>query len=205
MANEKMHLRGFSWNRDGIGDKLQDIEHEQPWSDCSKGKEHFGMPVTERAYVEMIKKFRDYFDDIGTDNPFINITYVDFSKASILRILAQEDCEFIRISFAMPEKGPIEASAALQGLNKNGKPVKEDEYNDTVEAVEASKEVISEEVTGIFKNGLKAQYEERGNGGRDSAAVKLLSVEYEEFKNKFTDTDLSFKSFVQNLYRDVNK
>lgn len=115
--NEIMTVRGF----DTTCASPIDLQQEQPFSDSTTGK-HFGMPITPSAFCEMLGRFRN--SSTAQGQTFKDLWWVQFSKASLFRVLAQEECDYVRFYFAIPDADEKKASLCLQGIDSNGKTIK---------------------------------------------------------------------------------
>jgi len=198
-SNETMILRGFN-----IKDELTDIKVEQPHSDCTSGRHH-GMPVTAACAPLMIDRFRKQV----TDPAFANILWVEFSKASIFRILAQEKCEYIRFYFAIPAKDKKDASLVLEGVDCEKNTIKLSSILTIAHNIDeqgAAQKPLNE----IDENRLLAgidvhstpQYEEKGNGG---GSPPIHGIEQIKFMSDFIVdraevVEMSTADFIKTFY-----
>ena len=100
MSNSKMTMPAFNWdlNKQQIMETPDMVDSEIPFTESAD--KHFGMPITVDAFHKLLF---DFVKNYADEKPF-DIQYVEFSKASIFRILSQPGCEFIRFYFAFPEK-----------------------------------------------------------------------------------------------------
>ncbi len=156
------------------------ISAEQPYS--GKTGNHYGMPITQVAGILMKYAFRDQvITPSKPETPFHNLAWVEFSKASIFRILAQEGCEFVRFYFAIPNAGSNQASLSLEGIGSDKAPIKQDTITNIT--LELDKQIAANK---IDENAILSKLdvhtiplnEEKGNGGnplRGSESVKFMS------------------------------
>lgn len=112
-----------------------------------KGKQ-FGMRITVDAFHQLLK---GALRVNGTQKK-PSVRYVEFSKASILRVLSQPGCEFIRFYFVYPEKNKM--SLVLEGLDTNQRALK---FESHVMRMAAPGKVRAADDD-------DPDYEERGNG-----------------------------------------
>ena len=115
--NEKMVLQGFGETG------RRSIDQDQPYSDLTTNK-HYGMPITPGIFWKMVDRFRT--SPSGGTEEFKNLWWVEFSKASLLRVLSQEGCEYFYFFYVVPEEKEKEASLAVMGADKNHRPIKRD-------------------------------------------------------------------------------
>jgi len=183
--NQVMKLQGYD-----TSSKLCELQRDQPFSDVSDGK-HFGMPISTTKFLYMLYWFW-VNNKPGAENPFGDVWWVNFSKASILRILAQEGCEYIRFYFAIPEEGINQASLALEGVQSDGSPIKLQETLAVAGTIKGDEnkdiEKNIQDLLKITDGNLPGNNEEKGNGGPPLA-------------NGLRDIS-SFKEFVDNLEKD---
>ena len=193
--NQTMTLQGYDSKS-----QLCELKREQPFSDVS-GK-HYGMPQSTGAFLTMLYNF--WLQNRRTnDNPFSDVFWVEFSKASLFRILSQENCEFVRFYFAMPDEGINKASLAMEGLCSNGDPIKLTEIFKVADSMIATggldPEMGGEDISAITAD-LPPNHEERGNGGPGiigAPGIKSLA----DVLNKATlESSDDFKKFLKAYY-----
>ncbi|HEY9257887.1 hypothetical protein [Chitinophaga sp.] len=115
--SDQMSLAGYGWNDQGhLDPSTQQLDYNMPFTG---DPQTFGMPITASAYFGMLNNF--YL--LLLNNPalqaaFQGVFFVDFSKASLLRLLSQEGCEYVRFHFAVPEADQ-KLSLAAEGLTIN--------------------------------------------------------------------------------------
>jgi len=200
--NEIMKLRGFD-----VDTKLCDLQRDQPFSNLSSGK-HFGMPVSTCNFLQMLFRFW-IGNKPGADNPLADVWWVNFSKASLFRILAQENVEYIRFYFAIPEAGINEASLALEGIKANGSPAKLTQLLAVANTMTGNGDVdIESQDGGIMRltgDDPPADNEEKGNAGPPLADSPRNISSFKEFSGMLHDltenlTEETFKDFIAAYY-----
>jgi hypothetical protein len=206
--NETMTLRGFD-----IDTQLCDLKRDQPFSDMSTGK-HYGMPISTCKFLEMLFRFW-----VGNphrpDNPFKDVWWVNFSKASIFRILAQEDCEYIRFYFAIPEEGINEASLALEGVDANHNPINLPQILAVAGTMTGEDDQDPESpgagitILQLTDGTNPPNNEEKGNGGpplEDNLRNISSLIEFTTtFEHSFKETVPTFQEFIQAYYENAQK
>jgi hypothetical protein len=189
MANEKMTLRGFKWDGTALSNVCEDIIRAQPFSDTSGATtpKHYGMPIDRPAAKGMIGEFYRQFGS-GAVSAFKDVKMVDFSKASIFRILSQEGCEYIRFFFCIADVSTNKASLVMEGLDSNLQPIGGKGLS-----------VIDSEDSGD----VDGQYEEKGNGenGDGNGNVVSLYAEWTALKKAYDDQP----PLVADTAPDLNK
>jgi hypothetical protein len=194
MANEKINLSGFGWDKTHgcLNKSPQPIPSTEPYSDY--GTQHFGMPITVEAFSQMISKFAGTVSggNAPTSILFKDILCVDFSKSSIFRILSQENCEFVRFYFCIPEdNGRI--SLVLEGLNTSSKPIKLEQVKDALQSLKANQprqlDVYSD-----------PNYEERGNGGIGGGFVSLREKVQKYLADHPQIEDINVEGIIEAIY-----
>ncbi|NQX40927.1 hypothetical protein SAMN05421820_104332 [Pedobacter steynii] len=197
--NELMTLKGF----DLKGTK-RDLILEQPFSNTDD--KHYGMPITPCAALDMIKRFQD---QISNNDAFSNVYWVEFSKASIFRILSQETCEYVRFYLAIPEIDGKEASLTLEGANASGEVIGKEIMLQIAARMKAQRELSpnveldEDSIYSEFKHELPPS-EEKGNGGKgflDTTNVKSMRGFIEEKSQELTQTD--FPGFLKTFYKYI--
>ncbi|MBS0030774.1 hypothetical protein ACTJJ0_27070 [Chitinophaga sp. 22321] len=113
--SDQMSLTGYGCDNQGhLNPTPEQLDYNMPFT---SDPQTFGMPITVGAYFGMLNNF--YL--LLLSNPALKAAFqgnyfVDFSKASLLRILSQEGCEYIRFHFAVPEADQ-KISLSAEGLN----------------------------------------------------------------------------------------
>jgi hypothetical protein len=199
--SEKMTLRGFEWDEknQSISTKCTDLPYDQPYSTIKKKKSHHGMPITGVAASKIFNKFFDKVTKkLPKTSPLKDINWVEFSKASIFRILSQEGCDYIRFYFAIPDEAENKASLVLEGVTKNGSAVKGQGLIDVIKAQEQDPENPIQ-----IDSSTLGQYEEKGNGGGftgDSDNIRSMFQLIKDFQSKKGVTDISFSEFMEEAF-----
>jgi hypothetical protein len=100
--SDQMSLAGYGCNDQGhLDPTTEQLIYRMPFTGDSAT---FGMPVTVAAYFAMLNNFYKFLIANPALIPLFQGSYsVDFSKASLLRIISQEGCEYVRFHFAIPE------------------------------------------------------------------------------------------------------
>ena len=196
-----MTLHGFEWDKQHqrISTQCTPLTYDQPYSTISPKKTHHGMPIKADAAFWVLKKF---FDKVTKKqpktSPLRDINWVEFSKASIFRILSQEGCDYIRFYFAIPDEKENEASLVLEGVTSNGSPVK---GQGLIELIKAKEE--DPENTGEIDSSTLGQYEEKGNGGGfvgNSDNIQSMYQLIKDYQEKKGFTDVKFSDFMQEAF-----
>jgi len=197
--NDLMTLKGF----DLKGTK-RDLTLEQPFSNTDD--KHYGMPITPCAALEMIRRFQNQTGRTP-DNPFTNVYWVEFSKASIFRVLSYENCEYVRFYLALPEPDGKEASLTLEGVNALGEVIGKENLLKIAGKIQAhadlndGQELDEDSIYKEFGNELPPS-EEKGNGGKgflDTNNVKSMRDFFEERSLELSQA--SFPEFLAAFYK----
>lgn len=116
--SDQMSLAGYGCNDQGYLKPLtEQLDYRMPFT--SDQLVTYGMPITAEAYFGMLNNFYKFLIANPALIPLFQGSYaVDFSKASLLRILSQEGCEYIRFHFAIPEANE-KLSLVAEGLTAN--------------------------------------------------------------------------------------
>lgn len=201
--NETMTVQGYY--SDNI---IRPIKMEQPYSDTTTGL-HYGMPVTGTSFLQMLDRFRQR--STSGDPAFRNLWWVEFSKASIFRILAQEECEYVRMYFVIPDATKDEASLALHGIDSAHNTIHKDGLLELCESMQDITRPFNEpDLLQRLTNQLPAT-EEKGNGGRgfpliNEKNVKSMNDFYTEQEKVIPNfNQLSLCQFVENFLAFADK
>lgn len=89
-----------------------------PYAEANPGGKQYGMRITVDAFHQLLKGALQ--TQAGQKQP--SVRFVEFSKASIFRVLSQPGCEYIRFYFVYPEKAKM--SLVLEGLDAAGQALK---------------------------------------------------------------------------------
>jgi hypothetical protein len=149
--SDQMSLTGYGCNELGhLNPTPEQLDYHMPFTG---GDDTFGMPVTFAAYLGMLNNFyKLLLSNPAAFEIFQGIFMVDFSKASLLRILSQEGCEFVRFHFAIPE-GDQKLSLLAEGLTLLGDQIGYDQ-------------MLSKATSNNMAHDMRdPKLEERGNGG----------------------------------------
>ncbi|MEO8568327.1 MAG: hypothetical protein ABI419_04310 [Ginsengibacter sp.] len=202
--NEIMTVKGYYSDN-----SLKPIDQEQPFSDCVVPR-HYGMPITPCAFLEMLYRFRD--SPTAGQDPFKNVWWVEFSKASIFRILAQEECDYIRFYFAIPDAEKDEASLLLHGVDHDHKTIKAEILLDVSEKMNQQTaahpgEKLNESTILNSLASPAPPTEEKGNGGfgfpiNGEKNVKSMS-DFLESAGPFAEMDIH--NFTKEFFAYADK
>jgi len=203
--NKEMKLTGFN-----SVSKSCSITRDQPFSDMPSSDIHYGMPITAKAFWNMVHRFWDEMNKPhpGPGNVFKDVYWVEFSKASLFRILAQEECDYIRFFLAIPEQDVDEASLALYGLKSDLTPVKFKELDDVATRIGREPNADDETVERRTDLSRAAATEEKGNKGkplREDGRRNINSMK--EFFDSNKDRwhgNIDFAEFVVEFNKHAN-
>ncbi|RFS27011.1 hypothetical protein DVR12_04300 [Chitinophaga silvatica] len=115
--SDQMSYAGYACNGHGyLEPSSEQLDYNMPFTG---EKETYGMPVTVGAFFGMLNNFYNFLQtNPEVADAFQDVYSIDFSKASLLRLLSQEGCEYVRFHFAIPERNQ-RFSLAAQGLDAN--------------------------------------------------------------------------------------
>lgn len=134
-------------------------QYNLPYADAKPKGKQYGMRITVEAFHQLLKGALK----AQTNQKAPTVRYVEFSKASIFRVLSQPGCEYIRFYFVYPEKNKM--SLVLEGLDENRQALKLQSH--VMKMAAGAKARAAEEDDPV--------YEERGNndetGGDDGDAT----------------------------------
>ena len=161
MPRRIMTVPTYGWDDKNkkLKDNPDDLKREMCFSDQDSVKDNFGMPITKTAFLKML----EYFLELYSSNKAFDVKYVDFSKASLFRILCQEGCEYIRLYFGLPAPGKL--SLVLEGLTSDHKPLQFDKLLKDVQEMK------------VTDDPADPYFEERGNGEDETAYSILKALE----------------------------
>lgn len=113
--SDQMSLAGYGCNDQGYLNPItEQLDYRMPFTEDQAVT--YGMPITVAAYFGMLNNFYKFLIANPALIPLFQGSYsVDFSKASLLRILSQEGCEYVRFHFAIPEPNE-KLSLVAEGL-----------------------------------------------------------------------------------------
>lgn len=146
-----MMVTGYTANDQGyLKDTTIPIDSHMPFTSDPKT---YGMPVTVSAFFGMLFHFYKYLDANPEVKDFFQGVYsVEFSKASLFRLLSQQGCEYVRFNFVIPDDDE-KISLMGQGLDANHRSIG---YDVLLEKATEGK---------LFDGPGDPRSEERGNGG----------------------------------------
>ncbi|MBC9929041.1 hypothetical protein [Chitinophaga qingshengii] len=149
--SDKMMVSGYTANDQGyLQDTTIPIDSHMPFTGDPKT---YGMPVTVSAFYGMMYHFYKYLDTHPEVKAFFQKVYsVEFSKASLFRLLSQPGCEYVRFNFVIPEADD-KISLMGQGLDANHKSIG---FDVLLEKAQSGK---------LYDGPGDPNAEERGNGG----------------------------------------
>nr|WP_295865601.1 hypothetical protein [uncultured Chitinophaga sp.] len=158
--SDKMIVSGYTANNQGyLENTTIPLDSNMPFTGDPKT---YGMPVTVSAYFGMLFHFYNYLSQNPEVKEFFQGVYsVEFSKASLFRLLSQPGCEFVRFHFVIPEENN-KLSLMGEGLDANhlniGFPV-----------------LLDKATAGVLDSGPgDPGIEERGNGGEKQQPMEQL-------------------------------
>ncbi|MGN7823553.1 hypothetical protein ACTJJB_25755 [Chitinophaga sp. 22536] len=158
--SDKMMVSGYTANNQGYLDNTTiPIDSHMPFTGDPTT---YGMPVTVSAYFGMLFHFYNYLSKHPEVKEFFQGRYsVEFSKASLFRLLGQPGCEFVRFHFVIPENNE-KISLMAEGLDANH--------------VNIGFPVLLEKAKAGVLDPTPADpgIEERGNGGEDEPLMTRL-------------------------------
>ncbi len=93
-------------------------QYNLPYADAKPKGKQYGMRITVDAFHQLLKGAIRVHE--GQKQP--SVRFVEFSKASILRVLSQPGCEYVRFYFVYPEKNKM--SLVLEGVDAAGQALK---------------------------------------------------------------------------------
>ncbi|MDN3548946.1 hypothetical protein [Mucilaginibacter aquaedulcis] len=203
--NLQMNVQGFD-NQE----ELISITREQPFSDIKSGN-HYGMPVTPCAAINMIARFKKQNDVNDPLNPLRQAYWFEISKASVFRVLSQENCEYIRLYLAIPNINKVDASLCLEGTDANGKVLKKEVMLDIAEKMgdltqSLGSVRLNEKAIYDTLNTLPPVTEEkvnRGIGITDEGKSLASFLAFWETKEKEHLVRQDMKSFMSEFYNYV--
>ncbi|MFY0255945.1 hypothetical protein ACDQ55_18545 [Chitinophaga sp. 30R24] len=149
--SDQMSLAGYASNDQGyLYPTTEQLDYRMPFTGDVKT---YGMPVTSAAFLGMLNNFYKFLlANPEVQQAFQGVLSIDFSKASLLRILSQEGCEYIRFHFAIPEENQ-QFSLVAEGITGDQSQVG---YEQLLKRV--TENTITEH------NSFDPKFEERGNG-----------------------------------------
>ncbi|NSL86828.1 hypothetical protein [Chitinophaga solisilvae] len=149
--SDLMTLTGYTANAQGfLENTTVPIDGHMPFTNAPSTS---GMPVTVSGYFGMLYNFyKLLFEHPDLSKYFQGVYYVEFSKASLFRLLSQEGCEFVRFHYAVPD-ADLKITLMAEGVRMDGKSVG---YETLL-----AKATAGNLATGPGDPGV----EERGNGG----------------------------------------
>ncbi|MCW3465264.1 hypothetical protein [Chitinophaga nivalis] len=164
--SDKMSLAGYDCNNQGnLNTTTEQLEYNMPFTEGQPipTVPTYGMPVTVKAFFGMLNNFyRLLFNNPAADAIFQDIHYVEFSKASLFRVLSQEGCEYVRFNFVIPESTSQKLSLLAEGLDKNHDPIFYDQL------------LLKAQNNDMVPAKGDPKMEERGNGGETKEQMKDL-------------------------------
>ncbi|SEW49902.1 hypothetical protein [Chitinophaga arvensicola] len=162
--SDLMSLAGYGCNDQGhLNPTPEQLAYQMPFTGEPAT---YGMPITVAAYFGMLNNFYKFLIANPELIPLFQGSYsVDFSKASLMRILSQEGCEYVRFHFAIPEEDN-KLSLVAEGL--------------TSELGQVGYAQLLQKVTdnNMLHAGGDPKVEERGNGkpNPDGSFLQLFQI-----------------------------
>lgn len=113
--SDQMSYSGYKCDGQGyLEPNPQQLNYKMPFTGDAQT---YGMPVTAGAFFGMLNNFYNFIQNNPDAGKIFQDTYaIEFSKASLMRIMSQPNCEYIRFHFAIPETNE-KISLAAQGLD----------------------------------------------------------------------------------------
>ncbi|RBL91064.1 hypothetical protein [Chitinophaga flava] len=158
--SDKMMVTGYTADNHGyLKDTTIPINSHMPFTGNPSTS---GMPVTVSAFYGMLYHFFNYLKNNDEVNDFFQGVYgIEFSKASLFRLLGQQGCEYVRFNFAIPDADE-KISLLAHGLDINRKPIG---YDALMEKAQTGK---------LWDGPGDPGAEERGNGGETNQPLEAL-------------------------------
>ena len=169
MSNLSMKLSGLDWDHEQnkLSDTITSIDVDQPFSDPA---EPLGTPISLFAFLKLKEMF---LNAVAKGDLAVGDIYSwNVSKASLLRILSQEDCEMVSF-FLVVKDSTNNMSLAMAGRDSAKKLIKADSFAKVANSISSNQPLklesnqipmLDEKVgKGIFKS-LRAVIDEKANG-----------------------------------------
>ena len=212
--NEIMKVKGFENQTNNICE----LQREQPFSGVDTSGKHYGMPVSTTKFLNMLYRFwtaNNSTTGLDPDNPFKDVWWVTFSKASLFRILAQEKAEYVRFYLAIPNEGVDNASLALEGIKADGLPVKLNQLLKVAATLTGDDDLDPESSTGkgimaITGGDPTGDNEEMANGGPglfgNTRNISSFNELFDDLKtHNILPDEHQFKEFVEAYYKKAQE
>lgn len=155
----KMTHPTLDWDHSAGGLKAMPDAQECniPYAEAKPKGRQFGMRITVGAFHQLLQGALR----TNAEKKQAGLRFVEFSKASLFRVLSQPGCEYVRFYFVYPEKDQM--SLVLEGLDADLKALKFDSH------------VLKMAATGKARAARvdDPAYEERGNGAEAASAASL--------------------------------
>lgn len=147
-------------NAGALGEMPEAKEYNVPYAEAKPKGKQYGMRITVDAFHRLLQGALQ----THAEQKQPGLRFVEFSKASLFRVLSQPGCEYVRFYFVYPEKGKM--SLVLEGVDAGLKALKFDSHVIKMAAVGAARAVEADDPV----------YEEKGNndsggGGNEEAAT----------------------------------
>ncbi|HVI44754.1 MAG TPA: hypothetical protein VM802_07785 [Chitinophaga sp.] len=174
--SDQMMYSGYGAASGYLDNNPQQIDYNMPFTG---GTSTYGMPITWGAFLQLLANFFVKVQgDPDVRNFFNGVYWVDFSKASLLRVLSQPGCEFVRFYFVIPESNQ-KISLMAEGRDANDNHIN---YSHLL-----AKATSGDLTTDPGDPG----FEERGNGGGYSNPLRDLFKALEAANSPLITPELS--------------
>lgn len=135
-------------------------QYNVPYAEAKPKGKQFGMRITVHAFHQLLQNALQ----TNAEQKQPGLRFVEFSKASLFRVLSQPGCEYIRFYFVYPEKDRM--SLVLEGLDADQQALKLESH--VLKMATGSK--------GRRADADDPAYEEIGNGSEAGAASSFSAT-----------------------------
>lgn len=152
-------------NTGELGEMPDAKEYSVPYAEAKPKGKQYGMRITVDAFHRLLQGALQ----THAEQKRPGLRFVEFSKASLFRVLSQPGCEYVRFYFVYPEKNKM--SLVLEGVDANLKALKFDSHVMKMAAVGGARAVEADDPV----------YEEKGNnessgiGNEEAATVSATT------------------------------
>ncbi|CAL1517972.1 hypothetical protein [Chitinophaga sp. MM2321] len=178
--SDKMMVTGYTADNQGyLEDTTEPLDYHMPFTSENTT---FGMPVTVKAYFGMLLNFYKLLsENPDAQKVFQDVHSVEFSKASLFRLLSQQGCEYIRFYFAVPEVDQ-KLSLLAEGLDIDRNQIG---YAQLMAKAQAN-DMVHDSTNPLI--------EERGNGGGKKPPLTALLASLQE--SGYTQDNISLTNIL---------
>jgi hypothetical protein len=179
--SDQMSFAGYACNGEGyLKPGSEQLDYNMPFTDSSK--ETYGMPVTVGAFFGMLNNFYLFLaNNPAVAKSFQDVYSVDFSKASLFRILSQQGCEYVRFHFAIPEPDQ-RFSLVAQGLDAN---------QEMIGVAQLMQKATDNRVFDTDPDDPTAEERGNGRGGKGTASLRQMFEILKTHNSPLATADLS--------------